>query len=88
MNKLAGTTLEGGLHVWDCSQLDGSGRLAEVRSKVGNSTVWTGTELYSSGHYNWRVLIFFMGCVGVGLFVLDFLKIKDTFVKLDFELNS
>ena len=42
MNKLAGMTLEGGLHVWDCRQLDVSGRLAEVKRKVGSSTVWTG----------------------------------------------
>ena len=42
MNKLAGMTLEGGLHVWDCRQLDVSGRLAEVKIKVGSSTVWTG----------------------------------------------
>ena len=42
MNKVAGMTLEGGLHVWDCRQLDVSGRLAEVKSKVGSSTVWTG----------------------------------------------
>ena len=44
MNKLAATTLEGGLHVWDCSQLDSSGRLAEVRARVGSSTVWTGMD--------------------------------------------
>ena len=42
INKLAAMTLEGGLHVWDCSQQDGSGGLAEVRTKVGPSTVWTG----------------------------------------------
>ena len=42
MNKLAGMTLEGGLHVWDCRQKTEAGSLAEARRKVGSSTVWTG----------------------------------------------
>lgn len=42
MNKLAAMTLEGGLHVWDCSVLGKDGKMAEVKNKVGSCTVWTG----------------------------------------------
>ena len=38
MNKLAGVTLEGGLHVWDCSHAS----MATTRAEVGQSTVWAG----------------------------------------------
>ena len=42
INKLAAVTLEGGLHVWDCSVLSKEGKMAEVKSKVGSCTVWVG----------------------------------------------
>ena len=32
INKLAAVTLEGGLHVWDCSTLSQEGQLAQVKS--------------------------------------------------------
>ena len=41
INKLAAVTLEGGLHVWDCSVLGKHGKMAEVKTKVGACTVWT-----------------------------------------------
>ena len=31
MNKLSAVTLEGGLHVWDCSTLSQEGKFAQVR---------------------------------------------------------
>ena len=43
MNKLAGVTLEGGLHVWDCSHVtQDTRRMAETRTRVGQCTVWVG----------------------------------------------
>ena len=55
MNKLAAVTLEGGLHVWDCSVLSSQGSWAEVRLGGGISwargfdapstlTCWPGAE--------------------------------------------
>ena len=45
MNKLSAVTLEGGLHVWDCSHLSSDTRkMAEVRVRVGQSTVWVGRQ--------------------------------------------
>ena len=55
VNKLAAVTLEGGLHVWDCSVLSKEGGMAETKAKVGACTVWTGRhsphnrELFVSG---------------------------------------
>ena len=43
MNKLSCVTLEGGLHVWDCSHVaQDTRRMAETRARVGQCTVWVG----------------------------------------------
>ena len=42
LNKLAAVTLEGGLHVWDCSHVSRGRAMAEVRTRVGQCTVWVG----------------------------------------------
>ena len=48
LNKLAAVTLEGGLHVWDCSHVSRGRAMAEVRTRVGQCTVWVGRWVSAS----------------------------------------
>jgi len=40
MNKLVATTLEGGIHCWDCRTLSDEGELARTSEKPHTSTAW------------------------------------------------